>query len=82
MVHSWSRKLAFQSFRKPLLDFMGNSSPLPQVALEIVNKPRSLTLKGAALKLFQSTFLFLTIRYAPCSMRFAEHLERGFKKNV
>ena len=49
-----------------MLDFMGNSSPLPQVALEIVNKPRSLTLKGAALKLFQSTFLFLTIRYALC----------------
>jgi hypothetical protein len=61
---------------------MGNSSPLPQVALEIVNKQIGLTLKGAALKLFQSTFLSLKIRYALCSMRFAELSERGFKKNV
>ena len=58
--------MAFQSFRKPLLDFMGNSSPLPQVALEIVNEPRSLTLKGAALKLFQTNLLLLSVRYALC----------------
>jgi hypothetical protein len=48
--------VAFQSFRKPLLEFIGHSSPLPQLALEIVNKPRSINLKGAALKLFQTTF--------------------------
>jgi len=45
---------------------MGNSSPLPQVALEIVNEPRSLTLKGAALKLFQTNLLLLSVRYALC----------------
>ena len=60
--------MAFQSFRKPLLDFMGNRFALRQVALEIVNEPRSLTLKGSALKLFQTTFPLLAIRYAPCAM--------------
>jgi len=34
--------------------------------------------KGAFLKLFRSIFLFLTIRYAPCTMRFVEYVERGF----
>jgi len=60
------------------LDCMGNSSPLPQVPLEIVNEPRTLTLKGAALKLFRTIFLLLSIRYTLCSMSFAEHAERGF----
>ena len=74
--------MAFQSFRKPFLNFMGNSSPFPQGILEIVNKPRSHTFEGAALKLFQTIFLLLLRRYALCSMSFAEHVERGFKKNV
>jgi hypothetical protein len=47
---------------------MGNSFALHQVALEMVNEPRSLTLKGSALKLFQTTFPLLAIRYAPCAM--------------
>jgi len=51
---------------------------LPQVPLEIVNEPRTLTLKGAALKLFRTIFLLLSIRYTLCSMSFAEHAERGF----
>jgi hypothetical protein len=65
--------LAFQSFRKPLLDFMGKNPALHQVASEIVDEPRSLTRKGSALKLFQTTILLFANRYAPCAMRFAEH---------
>lgn len=61
---------------------MGNSSPLPQVALEMVNEPRSLTLKGGDLKLFQTTFLLLSIRYALCAMHFAEHKEGGVHRDV
>jgi len=50
---------------------MGNDCFSFQVGSENINEPSSHTFKGAALKLFQSTFLFLTIR-------FAEHVERGF----
>jgi hypothetical protein len=64
--------MAFQNFRKPFLDFMGNNSPVHQGILEIVNKPRSLTFEGAALKFFQTTFLLLkfAMLYAclPCTM--------------
>jgi hypothetical protein len=56
---------------------MGDRSALHQVALEIVNEPGNVTLKGSALKFFQATFPLLAIRYTPCAMRFAEHKERG-----